>query len=496
MLQTQQVLQGRDQLQKQLGNNPGRQTWLATDIKTSPAETVIVKLLAFSPQMQWDEFKLFEREAQVLKSLNHLRIPKYRNYFSLDQHTGDGLCWFALVQDYIPGHSLQQLLDQGKRFTQEQVRSIATQVLEILIYLHGLNPPVLHRDIKPSNLIWREDVETRNFASVHLVDFGAVADPTTVEGATFTVVGTAGYAPLEQFYGKTVPASDLYALGATLIHLLTGTSPADLPQSNLRIQFRDRVSLDPSFVRWIESLTEPDLDHRFSSASQALEALKTGSSLGYSERISRKPSSSRIRLKKSPSQLVIQIPRRIAAGDFVTFGVKLIGTVCSGILLLLPSLILLALVVNMGSNVYASLLEAIFSLGKLIVTTWVISIPLLFFLGYPWFRFLVALNKALLDCFGYQSLHFDKKSLAIGRQLFIFCGERGKLCQISDIQNVQAIPGEGVVIQVGTQRYVFGQQLTAPEGNWLVEEIQKWLKFRSATTPLAPLGKGGTKIGN
>jgi serine/threonine protein kinase len=204
------------------------------------------------------------------------------------------------------------------------VRSIATQVLEILIYLHGLNPPVLHRDIKPSNLIWREDVETRNFASVHLVDFGAVADPTTVEGATFTVVGTAGYAPLEQFYGKTVPASDLYALGATLIHLLTGTSPADLPQSKLRIQFRDRVSLDPSFVRWIESLTEPDLDHRFSSASQALEALKTGNSLGYSERISRKPSSSRIRLKKSPRQLVIQIPRRIAYGDFVKFGVKLI----------------------------------------------------------------------------------------------------------------------------------------------------------------------------
>jgi serine/threonine protein kinase len=494
MLQTTQVLQGRYQLQKQLGNNPGRQTWLATDIKTSPAETVIVKLLAFSPQMQWEEFKLFEREAQVLKSLNHLRIPKYRNYFSLDQHTGDGLCWFALVQDSIPGHSLQQLLDEGKRFTQEQVRSIATQVLEILIYLHGLNPPVLHRDIKPSNLIWREDVETRNFASVHLVDFGAVADPTTVEGATFTVVGTAGYAPLEQFYGKTVPASDLYALGATLIHLLTGTSPADLPQSNLRIQFRDRVSLDPSFVRWIESLTEPDLDHRFSSASQALEALKTGNSLGYSERISCKPSSSRIRLQKSRRQLVIQIPRRIAYTDFVKFGVKLIQAIGFEIfVLLLLSLIVLGAVVNMVSNFDDSLSEVIFSLGKLIFDTGVISIPLIFFLGYPWFRLLVALNKALLACFGYQSLYFDQISLEIGRQLFIFHGERCQLCQISDIQNVQAIPGEGVVIQVGTQRYVFGQELTAPEGNWLVEEIQKWLKFSSATTPLTPLGKGGTE---
>jgi serine/threonine protein kinase len=374
--------------------------------------------------------------------------------------------------------------------TEEQVRSIAIQLLEILTYLHSLNPPVLHRDIKPSNIIVGKDKR------VYLVDFGAVADPTAVEGATFTVVGTAGYAPLEQFYGKAVPASDLYALGATLIHLLTGTAPADLPQNNLRIQFQEQISLNSSFVRWIESLTEPDLDHRFSSAPQALEALKTGSSLGYSERRSCKPADSRIRLKKSPRQLVIQIPRRIAAGDFVKFGVKLIGTVCSRILLFLPTLILLAVVVDWVSPVDPSFLEVILSLGKLIYNTWLFSIPLLFFLGYPWFRLVVALNKALLDCFGHQSIHFDRKSLAIGRQLFIFRSERGKLCQISDLQNVQAIPGEGVVIQVGTQRYVFGHKLTAPEGNWLVEEIQKWLKFSSATTPLTPLGKRGTKIGN
>jgi hypothetical protein len=176
--------------------------------------------------------------------------------------------------------------------------------------------------------------------------------------------------------------------------------------------------------------------------------------------------------------------------------VKLIWTVCSGILLLLPSLIVLAAVVNIVSPVDASFLEVIFSLGKLIFETLIISIPLIFFLGYPWLRLLTALNKALLDCLGYQSLYFDRKSLAIGRQLFIFRDERCKLCQISDIQNVQAIPGEGVVIQVGTQRYVFAQELTAPEGNWLVEEIQKWLKFSSATTPLTSLGKGGTKIGN
>ncbi|MFP4414552.1 serine/threonine protein kinase, partial [Coleofasciculus sp.] len=253
-----QCLKEHYQLQQQIGNNAGRQTWLAQDLQSG--EQVTVKLLAFNPQMEWDEFKLFEREAAVLKQLNHPRIPQYRDYFSLNQKIGAGLCWFGLVQDYIPGKSLQQLLNEGKRFTESQVRSIAKQVLEILIYLHGLNSPVLHRDIKPSNLILGEDKQ------IYLVDFGAVQDSAAVEGVTFTVVGTSGYAPLEQFWGQAVPASDLYALGATLIHLLTGVPPADLPQRNLRIQFREQVSINSQLISWIEALTEPDLDLRLSCA--------------------------------------------------------------------------------------------------------------------------------------------------------------------------------------------------------------------------------------
>ncbi|MDY7015784.1 MAG: serine/threonine-protein kinase, partial [Cyanobacteriota bacterium] len=238
MLQTEQLLQERYRLRQQLGNNAGRQTWLAQDLSLSPPSPVIVKLLAFNPQMQWDELKLFEREAQVLKSLDQPYIPRCRDYFSIDADRGEGLCWFALVQDYIPGKSLQQLLDEGYRFKENQVRAIVVQVLEILRDLQSLTPPILHRDLKPGNLILGTDKK------VYLIDFGAVCDATKVEGATFTVVGTAGYAPLEQFWGKAVPASDLYALGATLIHLLTGIPPADLPQQNLRLQFRDKVSLN------------------------------------------------------------------------------------------------------------------------------------------------------------------------------------------------------------------------------------------------------------
>jgi serine/threonine protein kinase len=272
MLQVEQVLQGCYQLQKQLGNNAGRQTWLAVDLATQARERVIVKLLPFSPQLHWDDLKLFEREAQVLKHLNHPCIPKYRDYFSTEASNSGDLPWFGLVQDYIQGDCLQQLLNKGKRFTQAGVKEIAIQLLEILIYLHQLSPAVLHRDIKPSNIIWR------NYRQAYLVDFGAVQEKAKAEGATFTVVGTGGYAPPEQLWGRAVPASDLYALGATLIHLLTGTAPVDLPQRQMRLQFREQVSLTPSFAHWLETLTHPDPELRFSNARAALEALQASGS--------------------------------------------------------------------------------------------------------------------------------------------------------------------------------------------------------------------------
>lgn len=266
MLYSGQVLQERYQLQQKLHENAARQTWLATDLKTSDSKSnqVVVKLLAFSRGMQWDDLKLFEREAQILKQLNHPYIPKYRDYFCID----DRILWFGLVQEYIAGSSLKAQLAQGRRFTEQQILKIAVEVLKILMYLHELNPPVLHRDIKPSNLILGEDEQ------VYLIDFGAVQDKAVKEGVTFTVVGTYGYTPIEQFGGRAVPASDLYALGATLIHLLTGIAPAELPQNNLKIEFTNRVKLSSSFVSWLQKLIEPAPEKRFLSARVALEALK------------------------------------------------------------------------------------------------------------------------------------------------------------------------------------------------------------------------------
>jgi len=286
MLSAGQVLRDRYQLQEQLGHNAGRQTWLAMDTQASPPTAVVVKLLAFNPQMQWDELKLFQREAQVLKNLNHPRIPKYLDYFSVDdveagleassidnensdKSSVTGLPWFALVQEYIPGNSLKQLLEQGKRFNENQVRHFAEDLLKILIDLHELSPPVLHRDIKPSNLILGKNNQ------IYLVDFGAVQDKAKAEGVTFTVVGTSGYAPPEQLWGKAVPASDLYALGATLVHLLTGIPPSQLPQQRMRIKFRDKVKIEPNFAHWIEQLIQPAPEKRLSTARQAFSSLQS-----------------------------------------------------------------------------------------------------------------------------------------------------------------------------------------------------------------------------
>ncbi|NJL60922.1 MAG: serine/threonine protein kinase [Methylacidiphilales bacterium] len=272
MLEIEQILQNRYQLERLLGNNGIRQTWLAKDLQ-APSDIddsrVVIKLLAFGGAVQWDDLKLFEREAQILKQLEHPRIPQYIDYFCID----DRSLWFALVEEYIPGESLKEKLANNRRFTEKQARKIAIDVLKILVYLHELNPLVLHRDVKPSNLMLGEDNR------VHLIDFGAVQDKAVKEGVTFTVVGTYGYAPMEQFGGRAVPASDLYALGATLIHLLTGIPPAELPQRDLRIQFTNLVNISPHFVAWLEKLTEPAPENRFATAFAALESLKSGASL-------------------------------------------------------------------------------------------------------------------------------------------------------------------------------------------------------------------------
>ncbi|MEW6492722.1 MAG: serine/threonine-protein kinase [Cyanobacteriota bacterium] len=262
------ILREHYEIQQRLGKKAGRQTLLARDIKTQ--ELVVIKLLTFSSDFNWDDLKLFEREAQTLQSLSHPALPRYLDSFELDTPNGKG---FALVQSYIEAPSLEEHLKAGRAFSKGEVKQLAKALLEILTYLHGQKPPLIHRDIKPSNILLTNR-SGNSVGQVYLVDFGSVQTLATQEGRIVTVVGTYGYMPPEQFGGRAVPASDLYSLGATLIALATKAHPADLPQKDMRIEFEQAANLSPAFADWLNQMIEPSLDRRFASAELALLALE------------------------------------------------------------------------------------------------------------------------------------------------------------------------------------------------------------------------------
>jgi serine/threonine protein kinase len=250
-----------------LGRKAGRQTWLATDRVTGAA--VVVKRLVFGRDFLWDDLKLFEREAQTLKSIDHPAIPRYLDFFDLESEGEQG---FALVQSYIDARSLEEHVKSGRRFSEADLKKIAIQILEILDYLHHCQPPVIHRDIKPSNILLAEsDV---GVGLVYLVDFGSVQSLAAREGSTITIVGTYGYMPPEQFGGRAYPTSDFYSLGATLIYLATGKHPADIPQGkDLRLNFEPLANLSLEMTEWIREMIHPLADERPNSARSAVKYL-------------------------------------------------------------------------------------------------------------------------------------------------------------------------------------------------------------------------------
>ena len=233
-------------------------------------QQVVVKLLSFSSDFNWEDLKLFQREVETLKSLSHPAIPQYLDSFEIDTPSRKG---FALVQTYIEAKSLQEYLSDGRTFSESEVKQLATALLDILGYLHQRQPPVIHRDIKPSNILLKNR-SGNSVGEVYLVDFGAVQTLATQQGKTVTVVGTYGYMPPEQFGGRAVPASDLYSLGATLIALITKQHPADLPQKDLQIEFEQFTQLSPGFTSWLKWMTHPSLERRPASVQIAKEVLE------------------------------------------------------------------------------------------------------------------------------------------------------------------------------------------------------------------------------
>lgn len=308
----------RYSIERQLGQRQGRVTLLVSDRETS--QRLVLKLLDFSSAGGWQDHKLFEREAALLKALSHPSIPQYVDFLDVDRPEWTG---FVLVQTYIEARSLQEWMQSGRCFSESEVQQIAEGVLKVLAYLHNQRPPVIHRDIKPSNILLG-DRAAHSVGPIYLVDFGAV-QAHAVEG-TQTLVGSYGYMPLEQFGGRAVPASDLYSLGTTLLEVLTGQHPADLLNDQHQLQYPP-LPLNPIFKCWLQWLTQPHVPQRPGSAPEALDALRaiahqewTTTSDRWVWRNDRKqwtkagfqrwqqPEDSRVRLQSRPNGMSCTVP--------------------------------------------------------------------------------------------------------------------------------------------------------------------------------------------
>lgn len=207
----------------------------------------------------------FKREAMVLLNLQHPGIPKLYAYFTDDNNS-------YLVQDYVPGVTLFEEIKNRKRLLNEsEAITLLGEIAEILDYLHTRTPPLIHRDIKPHNLMRQPN------GRLQLVDFSAVCQAVRASSSTSkTLIGSPGYAPPEQLYGHPVPQSDLYAMGATIIHLLTGTAPNHLFNfKTAQLEWDTRVKLSPEFNALLRDLVVPFVEKRLSTVSELQNRLAT-----------------------------------------------------------------------------------------------------------------------------------------------------------------------------------------------------------------------------
>ncbi|MEH2287566.1 serine/threonine-protein kinase [Nostoc sp.] len=273
-----QVVDNRYQIIRHLGQGGFGRTYLAEDINKSHQ---ICVLKEFAPQVQENQDlqkakELFEREASVLKKLQHPQIPRFHASLQVKIGTKD---FFFLVQDYVDGDNYYQLLEQresqGKTFSEEEVITLLQQILPVLSYIHSQD--VIHRDISPDNLIWR-----RSDNLPVLIDFGGVKQLPASQGfwrtklaENNTLLGKKGYAPEEQLrQGKAFFSSDLYSLAVTTLVLLTGEQPQKLYDSYQGIWgWGKQIQVSPQLEAVLKKMLAYRPSDRYQRAEQILRDL-------------------------------------------------------------------------------------------------------------------------------------------------------------------------------------------------------------------------------
>ena len=233
---------GRYEVERFAGEGSQGATFIGTDLKTGAK--VALKLFDLGKAKDWKAQELFDREVQTLKRLNHGGIPQYLDVVT-DTDTGAR----CLVMTHVAGEALGTVLKRDGVVPEKRLWGFVVDAAHVLASVHGEG--VVHRDLKPDNFILRPD------GSLAIVDFGGVGTVRAQAGST--VVGTFGYMAPEQLYGAQTAATDLYALGATLLTLATNKSPEDQPRKGLAIDVEAAAPfLSTAMKALLTKLLSPD----------------------------------------------------------------------------------------------------------------------------------------------------------------------------------------------------------------------------------------------
>lgn len=200
-------------------------------------------------------------ETDILKKLSHPNLPSIIDVIDTDDS-------FIIIMDYIEGNALSKSLKEFGAQPQEYVIEWAKQMCDVLGYLHSRQPAIIYRDIKPANIMLKPD------GNIALIDFGTAREFKEKNLADTTCLGTVGYAAPEQYggMGQTDARTDIYGLGATLYHLVTGCNPSEPPYEIKPIR-EINPSLSSGLERIIQKCVQRNPDERYQSAAELMYAL-------------------------------------------------------------------------------------------------------------------------------------------------------------------------------------------------------------------------------
>ena len=255
---------------KKIGKGGFGTTYLAVDMANKNTYCVIKQLepATANPEAYKTALNLFNREAKILAQLDHIQIPKLLDYF--EEHEQ-----FYLIQEFILGKNLEREIKKGSVYPESSAKKFLRNMLPVLKYVHSQK--VIHRDIKPGNILREKKTKT-----LYLIDFGAVKEQVNTQLmnqnpdslSTKISVGTMGFAPPEQLAMRPVYSSDIYALAATCIFLLTGKTPKDLcdPVTGL-LTWEKHTTVSSTFAKVLNKMLELDVRKRYASVDAVMQAL-------------------------------------------------------------------------------------------------------------------------------------------------------------------------------------------------------------------------------